>query len=217
MLRAYLGGVEDPRLILGLRAQGIRDERVLAAMTLLSRADFVPDRLQAVASQDEALPIGEAQTISQPYVVAKMTEALEIRPGDKALEIGTGSGYQAAVLHLLGADVYSIELREGLARSAAEHLQPYAGPRLHLRVGDGFQGWPEAAPFDAIVLTAAPESVPEALLEQLAPGGRLVAPVGGQDEVQQLVRVRKRRDGSLYTEPLLAVRFVPMTHRAPLA
>jgi protein-L-isoaspartate(D-aspartate) O-methyltransferase len=209
--------MEDARLILGLRAQGIHDERVLAAMTLLSRSDFVPERIQAMASQDEALPIGEAQTISQPYVVARMTEALEIRPGDKVLEIGTGSGYQAAVLHLLGTDVYSIEVREGLARSAAEHLQPFVGPRLHLRVGDGFQGWPEAAPFDAIVLTAAPESVPEALLEQLAPGGRLVAPVGGQDEVQQLVRVRKRRDGSFHTEPLLAVRFVPMTHGAPLA
>jgi protein-L-isoaspartate(D-aspartate) O-methyltransferase len=209
--------MEDPRLIHALRSQGIRDERVLAAMSLLQRADFVPPRLREAASTDEALPIGEAQTISQPYVVALMSEALEVRSGDRVLEIGTGSGYQAAVLHLLGADVYSIEVREGLARTAAEHLQPYAGPRLHLRVGDGFQGWPEAAPFDAIVLTAAPESLPETLVEQLAPGGRLVAPVGGQHEVQSLIRVRKGEEGSLRTERLLAVRFVPMTPSAPLA
>jgi len=209
--------MEDPELILTLRRQGIRDERVVAAMTLLRRADFVPHRLREVASADEALPIGEAQTISQPFVVALMTEALELQPGDRVLEIGTGSGYQAAVLHLLGADVYTIEVREGLARSAAEHLQPYAGPRLHLRVGDGFQGWPEAAPFDAIVLTAAPETLPPTLVDQLAPGGRLVAPVGGQHEVQSLVRVRKGAEGAVRTERLLAVRFVPMTPASPLA
>jgi len=209
--------MEEPELILTLRRQGIRDERVLAAMTLLRRADFVPPRLREAASADEALPIGEAQTISQPYVVALMTEALEVRPGDRVLEIGTGSGYQAAVLHLLGTDVYSIEVREGLARTAAEHLQPYLGPRLHLRVGDGFQGWPEAAPFDAIVLTAAPESLPTTLVDQLAPGGRLVAPVGGHHEVQSLVRVRKGAEGAVRTERLLAVRFVPMTPASPLA
>jgi protein-L-isoaspartate(D-aspartate) O-methyltransferase len=207
--------MEDARLILGLRRSGIRDERVLAAMTLLSRADFVPDRLRDIAAQDEALPIGEAQTISQPYVVALMSEALEIRPGDRVLEIGTGSGYQAAVLHLLGADVYSIEVREGLARAAAEHLQPFAGPRLHLRVGDGFAGWPEAAPFEAIVLTAAPERMPLTLVEQLAPGGRLVGPIGSQNEGQELVRLRKRDGGQLETERLISVRFVPMTP-APL-
>jgi protein-L-isoaspartate(D-aspartate) O-methyltransferase len=207
--------MEDARLILGLRRSGIRDERVLAAMTLLSRADFVPDRLRDIAAHDEALPIGEAQTISQPYVVALMSEALEIRPGDRVLEIGTGSGYQAAVLHLLGADVYSIEIREGLARAAAEHLQPFAGPRLHLRTGDGFAGWPEAAPFDAIVLTAAPERMPLTLVEQLAPGGRLVGPIGSQHEGQELVRLRKRDGGELETERLISVRFVPMTS-APL-
>jgi protein-L-isoaspartate(D-aspartate) O-methyltransferase len=207
--------MEDARLILGLRRSGIRDERVLAAMTLLSRADFVPDRLRDIAAHDEALPIGEAQTISQPYVVALMSEALEIRPGDRVLEIGTGSGYQAAVLHLLGADVYSIEVREGLARAAAEHLQPFAGPRLHLRMGDGFAGWPEAAPFDAIVLTAAPERVPLTLVAQLAPGGRLVGPIGSQAGGQELVRLRKREGGELETERLISVRFVPMTP-APL-
>ncbi|HTS80829.1 MAG TPA: protein-L-isoaspartate(D-aspartate) O-methyltransferase [Myxococcaceae bacterium] len=203
--------MEDGRLILALRRHGIRDERVLAAMTLLSRADFVPDRLRDLASQDEALPIGEAQTISQPFVVALMSEALEVRPGDRVLEIGTGSGYQAAVLHLLGADVYSIEVREGLARSAAENLRPFAGPRLHLRVGDGFAGWPEAAPFDAIVLTAAPERIPLTLVEQLAPGGRLVGPIGSQDDGQELIRLRKGADGELETQRLLSVRFVPMT------
>ena len=202
--------MEDPRLIQGLRRQGIRDERVLAAMTLLSRANFVPGRLRFLASEDEALPIGESQTISQPFVVALMSQALEIQPGDRVLEIGTGSGYQAAVLHLLGADVYSVEVREALARSASERLQPFAGARLHLRVGDGFAGWPEAAPFDAIVLTAAPERIPEALLEQLAPGGRLVGPIGGQLDGQELVRVRKREDGRLDSERLLSVRFVPM-------
>jgi len=209
--------MEDPRLILELRQHGIRDERVLAAMTLLSRADFVPERLRDIASQDEALPIGESQTISQPFVVALMSEALKVRPADRVLEIGTGSGYQAAVLHLLGADVYSIEVREGLARTAAENLRPFAGPRLHLRVGDGFTGWPEAAPFDAIVLTAAPERLPAGLLEQLAPGGRLVGPIGGQLEGQDLLRVHKREDGELETERLLAVRFVPMTPAPQLA
>ena len=207
--------MEDAGLILGLRRSGIRDGRVLAAMTLLSRADFVPERIRDIAAHDEALPIGEAQTISQPFVVALMSEALEIRPGDRVLEIGTGSGYQAAVLHLLGADVYSIELRPGLARTAAEHLQALAGPRLHLRVGDGFAGWPEAAPFDAIVLTAAPERMPLTLVEQLAPGGRLVAPIGAQDEGQELIRLRKGEGGQLETERLISVRFVPMTP-APL-
>src|SRR5262249_35524817 len=182
-------------LILALRRSGIRDERVLAAMTLLSRADFVPERLRDIASQDEALPIGEAQTISQPFVVALMSEALELRPGDRVLEIGTGSGYKAAVLHLLGGGVHHITQRAGLARSAAERLQPFAGSRLHLRMGDGFAGWPEAAPFDAIVLTAAPERMPLTLVEQLAPGGRLVGPIGGQNEGQDLVRLRKRDDG----------------------
>ena len=207
--------MEDGRLILGLRRSGIRDERVLAAMTLLSRSDFVPELLRDIASQDEALPIGEAQTISQPYVVALMSEALEVRPGTRVLEIGTGSGYQAAVLHLLGADVHSIEVREGLARTAAEHLAPFAGPRLHLRVGDGFEGWPDAAPFDAIVLTAAPERLPVTLVEQLATGGRLVGPIGGQHEGQELVRLRKADDGTLQSERLISVRFVPMTP-APL-
>lgn len=203
--------MEDPRLIVGLRRSGIRDERVLAAMTLLSRADFVPERLRDIASQDDALPIGESQTISQPYVVALMSEALEIRPGDRVLEIGTGSGYQTAILNLLGADVYSIEVREGLARTAAEHLQPFAGSRLHLRTGDGFAGWPEAAPFDAIVLTAAPERIPLTLVEQLSPGGRLVGPIGGQHEGQELIRLRKHADGQLESERLISVRFVPMT------
>lgn len=207
--------MEDARLILTLRRHGIRDERVLAAMTLLSRADFVPERLRDIAAQDEALPIGESQTISQPFVVALMSEALEVRPGDRVLEIGTGSGYQAAVLHLLGADVYSIEVREGLARSASENLKAFAGSRLHLRRADGFAGWPEAAPFDAIVLTAAPERMPLTLVEQLAPGGRLVGPIGGQHEGQELIRLRKRDDGQLESERLISVRFVPMTP-APL-
>jgi protein-L-isoaspartate(D-aspartate) O-methyltransferase len=206
--------VEDPRLIDALRAQGIHDERVLEAMAALRRADFVQAPERSRAWRDEPLPIGEEQTISQPYVVARMTEALEVKPGERVLEVGTGSGYQTAVLLGLGADVYTVELRPGLAERARANLEG-AFPGLHARVGDGFLGWPEASPFDAIVLTAAPLELPTALLAQLRPGGRLVGPVGPRDAPQQLVRVVRQEDGSLVTERLLTVRFVPMTKGRP--
>ncbi len=203
--------MEDPRLMEALRAQGIRDERVLGAMAALSRVDFVDADERARAWRDEALPIGEAQTISQPYVVARMTEALAVRPGDRVLEVGTGSGYQTAVLVGLGADVYTVEVRPTLAARARARLSETFTQNLHMRVGDGWMGWPEAAPFDAIILTAAPEEVPKALLQQLRVGGRLVGPVGPPHGAQELVRIIRHAEDSFDTERLLAVRFVPMT------
>jgi protein-L-isoaspartate(D-aspartate) O-methyltransferase len=207
--------MEDARLIGALRAQGIRDERVLAAMAALSRADFVEGEERRHAWRDEPLPIGEAQTISQPYVVARMTEALRAGPGDRVLEVGTGSGYQTAVLLELGADVYTVEVRPTLAERARDRLAPRFPRTFHARVGDGTLGWPEAAPFEAIVFTAAPEVLPETLVAQLRPGGRLVGPVGPVDGPQHLVRVTLGDNGSLQTERLLTVRFVPMVHTAP--
>jgi len=203
--------MEDLRLIDALRAQGIRDERVLAAMAALNRADFVEGGERSQAWRDEPLPIGEGQTISQPYVVARMTQAASVQPGGRVLEVGTGSGYQTAVLLGLGADVYTVELRPALAERARARLTQAFSERLHTRVGDGWRGWPEAAPFDAIIVTAAPDEVPEALLAQLRRGGRLVGPVGPQHASQQLVRIVRHEDDSFETEQLLAVRFVPMT------
>jgi protein-L-isoaspartate(D-aspartate) O-methyltransferase len=209
--------MEDPRLIDALRAQGIRDERVLAAMAALHRADFVETDERSRAWRDEPLPIGEGQTISQPYVVARMTQAAGVQPGERVLEVGTGSGYQTAVLLGLGADVYTVEVRPALAERARARLTQVFTQSLHTRVGDGWLGWPEAAPFDAILVTAAPEEVPQALLAQLRDGGRLVAPVGPPHAAQQLVRIVRHGDDSFDTEELLAVRFVPMTRGASLS
>jgi len=206
--------MEDPRLIDALRAQGIGDERVLGAMAALSRADFVEMDERPRAWRDEPLPIGEAQTISQPYVVARMTQAVDVKPGERVLEVGTGSGYQTAVLLGLGADVYTVEVRPALAERARARLTQAFTQKFHARVGDGWLGWPEAAPFDAIILTAAPDEVPQALLAQLRRGGRLVGPVGPTYAPQQLVRIVRQGDDSFVTEELLAVRFVPMTRGA---
>ena len=162
------------------------------------------------AYEDRPLPIGEGQTISQPYIVAAMTELLALEPGERVLEVGTGSGYQAAVLAELGADVYSIEIVEPLGRRAAEDLARL-GYEVNLRIGDGYRGWPEAAPFDAIIVTAAPEQVPPPLIEQLKVGGRLVIPVGSWS--QELVLLRKEEDG-VHRERVADVRFVPMTGEA---
>jgi protein-L-isoaspartate(D-aspartate) O-methyltransferase len=203
--------MEDSRLIDALRAQGIRDSRVLRAMEALNRGDFVEGAERSNAWRDEPLPIGEAQTISQPYVVALMTQALGVASGERVLEVGTGSGYQTAVLLGLGAEVYTVELRPALAERARARLSGAVGQMLHMRVGDGWQGWPEEAPFDAIIVTAAPDVVPQALLAQLRVGGRLLAPVGPPDKPQQLLRVTRRGEASFDTEELLAVRFVPMT------
>jgi protein-L-isoaspartate(D-aspartate) O-methyltransferase len=159
-----------------IQSRGIKDVRVLAAMRDVPRHLFVPDHLRPQAYEDRPLPIGQGQTISQPFIVAYMTEALDVRPTDRVLEIGTGSGYQAAVLARLAGEVYTIEIVPELARQAAARLMSYANVRV--REGDGYAGWPERAPFHRMMVTAAPERIPQPLIDQLAPGGRMVIPVG---------------------------------------
>jgi protein-L-isoaspartate(D-aspartate) O-methyltransferase len=190
-----------------IAAEGVRDERVLAAMARIPRHEYIPAELRDRAYHDGPVSIGHGQTISQPYIVAYMTEALTVSPGMKVLEIGTGSGYQTAVLAEIGADVYTVELVPELCQRAAALLQKMDYTKVHKRCGDGYQGWKEAAPFDRVILTAAPEKIPEALLHQLKDGGILVAPVG--IAVQKLVRMTKK-GGKLAEESLLSVRFVPM-------
>ena len=190
-------------------ARDIRDSRVIAALRKVPRHEFVPPELVARAYEDTPLAIGFDQTISQPYIVAAMTEAAHLSPGAKVLEIGTGSGYQAAVLAELGADVYSIEIVEPLAKRTHATLARLGYDKLHLRIGDGYLGWPDAAPFDAIIVTAASDALEPALVEQLAPGGVLVAPVGPIGS-QELVRLRRAEDGSTTREALGPVSFVPL-------
>ncbi len=190
-----------------IESRGVRDARVLAAMRKVERHRFVPEALHHLAYSDQPLPIGHGQTISQPYIVAVMTEALELKPSDRVLEIGTGSGYQAAVLAELCREVYSIEIVEPLAKEAADRLLQLGYKNLKLRVGNGYRGWPEAAPFDAIIVTAAPPSLPQVLVDQLGEAGRLVAPVGTR--FQELIRVRRTPKG-IVQEDLIPVRFVPM-------
>jgi protein-L-isoaspartate(D-aspartate) O-methyltransferase len=194
-----------------IAARGVRDERVLAALRAVPRHDFVPDALDEAAYEDRPLPIGDGQTISQPYIVGIMTELARVGPTSKVLEIGTGSGYQAAVLAEVAGEVYSIEIVEPLARRAAETLRALGYQRVHLRIGDGYAGWPEDAPFDAIVVTAAPPRVPQPLVEQLKVGGRLVIPVG--DRWQELVVITRTADG-VTEERHFPVAFVPMTGEA---
>jgi len=183
--------------------------RVLDAMRAVPRHEFVPAEQQRQAYRNRPLPIGEGQTISQPYIVALMTELLELEPGAKVLEIGTGCGYQAAVLGELAAEVYTIEIIASLGAEAAETLKRLGYGNIETRIGDGYKGWPEAAPFDAIVVTAAPDHIPPALVEQLKPGGRLVIPVGTL--WQELMIVRKQPDGTTLNERVVPVRFVPLT------
>ncbi|MFZ0960278.1 MAG: protein-L-isoaspartate(D-aspartate) O-methyltransferase [Terriglobia bacterium] len=190
-----------------IAARGIRDPRVLEAMRKVPRHRFVPPKMQPSAYEDSALPIGLGQTISQPYVVAFMTEALELQPQDRVLEIGTGSGYQAAVLSVLAREVYSLEILPQLGKEAEARLKEMGYANVRVRIGDGYRGWPEAAPFDAILVTAAPLDVPPALVAQLRPGGRMVVPVGRYE--QDLIRLRRTAKG-LERESLLPVRFVPM-------
>jgi protein-L-isoaspartate(D-aspartate) O-methyltransferase len=194
-----------------LVARGIRDPRVLSAMLRVPRHELLPAELRAHAYADRPLPIGEDQTISQPYVVAAMTEAAQPRPGARVLEIGTGSGYQTAVLAEIGCEVYSIEIVPGLAESAAAAIARLGYDKVHLRHGDGYHGWPEAAPFEAILVAAAPAAVPRPLIEQLGVGGRLVIPVG--DERQELQVITRNAHGEA-TSRLFPVRFVPMTGEA---
>jgi len=191
-----------------IERRGVVDPRVLRAMEAVPRHLFVPESHRAHAHEDGPLPIGEGQTISQPYIVAFMSEAIHPRPEDRVLEIGTGSGYQTAVLSRLVRRVYSIETRPRLAEAARERLDALGCDNVTLRVGDGHDGWPEEAPFDAILVTAAPRVAPGSLLDQLAPGGRLVIPIGGLE--QELVRMTRRVD-RIEEETLLPVRFVPLT------
>jgi len=192
-----------------LQRRDITDPRVLVAMGTVPRHRFVPGALASRAYGDYPLPIGDDQTISQPYIVALMTQWAEVAPGDRVLEVGTGSGYQAAVLAELTDQVWSIELLPELARQAAASLQEMGYGRVQVRSGDGYQGWPEAAPFDAILVTAAAPRVPPALAAQLKEGGRLVIPLGPPGGVQTLKRYRKTQ-GKLVEEASLAVRFVPL-------
>ena len=190
-----------------IEARGVKDPRVLEAMRSVERHLFVPEREKSRAYNDTPLPIGYGQTISQPYIVAYMCEALELKGGEKVLEIGTGSGYHAAVLSLLAKEVYTIEILEPLAREAQKRLESLGYRNVKVRCGDGYKGWPEEAPFDAIIVTAAPPEIPQELVNQLKVGGKMVLPVG--EEIQELVRVTKEEKG-IKTERLLPVRFVPM-------
>jgi protein-L-isoaspartate(D-aspartate) O-methyltransferase len=192
-----------------LRARGLRNARVLEAMARVPRHRFIPDEFRAEAYADTPVPIGFGQTISQPYVVGYMTDLLDPQPTDRVLEIGTGSGYQAAVLAELAGEVYSIEIVDTLAERAKATLADLGYRNIHVRAGDGYKGWPEAAPFQKIILTAAPPSIPPALVDQLADGGMLVAPVGPASDVQTLVVLRKTPDG-VKTDYTIPVRFVPM-------
>jgi protein-L-isoaspartate(D-aspartate) O-methyltransferase len=193
-----------------IAARGVRDPRVLAAMRDVPRHLFVPPELQRQAYADRPLSIGYDQTISQPYIVALMTELARPGPSDRALEVGTGSGYQAAVLSRLVAHVYTIEIVEPLARSAGERLKNLGYANVTARAGDGYAGWPDMSPFDIIMVTAAPDHVPEPLLAQLKPGGRLVIPVGPISAVQQLQLIEKDDAGRTQTTRVAPVQFVPL-------
>ena len=189
-------------------------ERVMQAIAKVPRHEFVPALEQRNAYANRPLPIGMGQTISQPFIVALMTDLMEVLPGDRVLEIGTGSGYQAALLAELAGRVYTIEIVEPLAREAAERLKRLGYGNVVTRTGDGYQGWPEHAPFDAIMVTAAPREVPQPLIDQLKPGGRLIVPVGGQAAGQSLLLIEKQPDGRITRRNILAVRFVPLTDKS---
>jgi len=193
-----------------IEARGISDPRVLAAMRKVPREEFVPVELRSLAHADRPLPIGEGQTISQPYVVALMSELAGVRPGSRVLEIGTGSGYQAAILARLAWEVVSIERYRTLAEMARTRLAALGLNNVTVTVGDGTKGDPERAPFDRIIVTAATPEIPPPLLDQLAPDGILIAPVGPTGGVQQLKRLHKKEDGAIEERTLMAVRFVPL-------
>ena len=198
----------------GFMRDPVENERVLEAMRAVPRHLFVPKSLRFEAYDDNPLPIGYGQTISQPYIVAYMTQVLQIKPGDKVLEIGTGSGYQAAVLSELTPHVYTIEIIKPLAESAKKRFKALGYDTIKAKQGDGYYGWEEYAPFDGIIVTAAAGHIPPPLIKQLTPGGRMVIPVGGPYEVQHLVVVSKSKDRKIRTRTVMTVRFVPMTGRA---
>ena len=193
-----------------IERRGITDARVLAAMRKVPRHLLVPERHRDQAYQDHPLPIGEGQTISQPYVVALMTEALELKPGSRVLEIGTGSGYQAAVLAEIAAEVYSIEIKEDLANRARRDLKRLGYQNVRIKYGDGYLGWAEFAPFDAIIITAAANHIPPPLVKQLKVGGRMILPLGSPVYYQTLTLIEKKK-GDIVIRQMGSVRFVPMT------
>ncbi len=195
-----------------IRSRGVTSPQVLAAMAQVPRHLFVPEGERGHAYEDHPLPIGGGQTISQPYIVALMTALLGLPPQSRVLEIGTGSGYQAAVLSRVAAQVYSVEILSELGTRARETLSRLGYENVQVRIADGYRGWPEAAPFDGILLTAAPHAVPPTLIAQLKPGGRMVLPIGGFD--QDLIVLTKQPDGTVKEEKVLPVRFVPMTGEA---
>ena len=195
-----------------LKGRDINNEKVLEAMGDVSRHEFVRPPLRHLSYRDSPLPIGAGQTISQPYIVALMTQLADPRPGDKALDIGTGSGYQAAILSKLVDKVYSIEIVESLAKEAKGRLEELGYKNVEVRHGDGYAGWQAHAPFDVIIVAAAPDHVPPALIDQLAPGGKLVIPVG--DRIQSLFVIEKGEDGKVKRREVIPVRFVPMTGAA---
>lgn len=194
-----------------LEARDIRDPAVLDAMRRVPRHELVPSALRFQAYADHPLPIGNQQTISQPYIVALMTQLAELSPDDVVLEVGTGSGYQAAVLAEIVREVYTIEIISELAETARERLDRLGYDNVEVRAGDGYLGWEEHAPFDAIIVTAAAPEIPPPLLEQLAPGGVMVIPVGPRSEIQSLRRIRKAEDGTTTEEEVIPVVFVPLT------
>lgn len=201
----------DASLTGPLFGTALMDPTVLAVLAKVPRHDFVPADYRASAYDNRPLPIGHGQTISQPYIVALMTDLLHVKKTDRVLEIGTGSGYQAAVLAELAAQVYTIEIIRPLGEQAERTLKSLHYDNVSVRVGDGYYGWPEQAPFDGIVVTAAASHVPPPLVQQLKPGGRMIIPVGSRFFVQQLVLVEKTADGEVRTHQLLPVRFVPLT------
>ena len=193
-----------------LVARGIRNERVLEVMAKVPRHEFVPESVRDLAYNDGPLPIGEGQTISQPYIVAFMTEAVDPQPDHRVLEVGTGSGYQAAVLAELVGDVYTIEIIPKLAERATLTIKRIGYDNVHVRTGDGYAGWPEAAPFDSILVTCGAEHIPEPLFEQLKPCGKLIIPVGPAHDLQWLKVIEKTPNGEMDSRAVLPVRFVPL-------
>jgi protein-L-isoaspartate(D-aspartate) O-methyltransferase len=193
-----------------IRRRGVTDEVVLRAMETVPRHEFVPERYQAQAYSDHPLPIGHGQTISQPYIVALMTELLELKSTDRVLEVGTGCGYQAAILAEIVADVYTVEIIEYLAIEAKERLERLGYSNIHTLLGDGYHGWPEHAPYDAIIVTAAPDHIPQALIHQLKDGAKLVIPVGSPGGYQKLRQITKEGN-ALKEQDVTGVLFVPLT------
>jgi protein-L-isoaspartate(D-aspartate) O-methyltransferase len=193
-----------------IEERGIKDRRVLEVMEKVPRHEFVPEKYKPLAYGDYPLPIGEGQTISQPYIVALMTECLNLKGDEKVLEVGTGSGYQAAILSVLAQEVYTIEILEPLAKKAEELLQKLGYRNVKVKCGDGYLGWKEYAPFDGIIVTCAPDHIPQPLIEQLAEGGRMVIPVG-ETYFPQVLKLVEKKEGKVIVQDIIPVRFVPMT------